>query len=47
MKGSSASNEAILQTIFRVLLFSKEVFEPMKFTKLLRRQMLFEQNGAL
>ena len=32
MKGSRDSNEAIFQTIFRVLLFSKEVFEPIKFT---------------
>ena len=30
-----ATNEAIFQTSFRVLLFSREVFETMKFTKLL------------
>ena len=36
-----ATNEAIFQTSFRVLLFSREVFETMKFTKLLRRQMFF------
>ena len=39
MKGLGASNEAIFQTSFRVLLFSREVFEIMKFTKLLQRQM--------
>ena len=41
MKGLGASNEAIFQTSFRVLLFSREVFETMKFTKLLQRQMFF------
>ena len=35
MKGLEASNEAIFQTSFRVLLFSREVFETMKSTKLL------------
>ena len=35
VQGLGATNEAILQTSFRVLLFSREVFETMKFTKLL------------
>ena len=33
-KGLVASNEEIFQFSFRVLLFSREVFESMKFTKL-------------
>ena len=35
MKGLGASNEVIFQTSFRVLMFSREFFETMKFTKLL------------
>ena len=35
MKGLGASNEVIFQTSFRILMFSKEFFETMKFTNLL------------
>ena len=42
MKGLGASNEAIFQTSFRVLMFSREFLETMKFNYSSNKMMLLK-----